>query len=151
VPLAARVALWSRKCADNRQVVRIGQIAHSEQMEHFRSITSSEAKAAFGEVLGSLAAEGPVEITRNGRPVAFLVAPAADLRPANRHRLVELAKLYSDGAVSWRKVEEDTGASFGELLLELGRQALSLPTATAAKRPAQVALFHEALSRRHTR
>ena len=120
-------------------------------MEHFRSITSSEVKATFGEVLGSLAVEGPVEITRNGRPVAFLAAPSADLRPANRHRLVELAKLYSDGAVSWRKLEEDTGASFGELLLELGRQALSLPKATAAKRAAQAALFHEALSRGRAR
>jgi len=35
-------------------------------MHPSRSITSSEAKASLGELLGSLTAEGPVEITRKG-------------------------------------------------------------------------------------
>lgn len=114
-------------------------------MKPLRSLSSSEAKSNLGEVLGSLAAGGPVEITRNGRAVAVLSAADGDVRSANRHRLAELAGLYARGAVSWRKVEEDTGAAFGELLLELGRQGLALPLATAAKRPAQAEVFRQVL------
>ncbi|GAC1530694.1 MAG: hypothetical protein NVS2B4_09690 [Ramlibacter sp.] len=126
-------------------LVQLGQIGYHGQMEHLRSITSSDAKASLGEVLGSLASEGPVEITRNGRPVGVLSAPAASERLTNRAKLADLAKLYASGVISWPKVSEESGASFGELLVELGRQTLSLPVVTAPKRPAQAAVFHEAL------
>ena len=53
------------------------------------SIPSTEAKNRFGELLGSVA-EGPVSITRNGKPVAYVIAaeePASrrlDLPATNR-------------------------------------------------------------------
>ena len=52
-------------------------------MNTVRTITSSDAKANLGEVLGSLASQGPIEITRNGRLVGVLTPPAA--RPMQTH------------------------------------------------------------------
>ena len=65
----------------------------------------------------------------------------------NPARLAELAPRYAAGDVTWREVADATDASFGELLVELGRQGLQLPTCVATKRPAQQALFDEALAR----
>lgn len=44
-----------------------------------------------------------------------------------RTRLADLAVGYSEGAVSWLQVSRETGLSFGELLVELGRQGLQPP------------------------
>lgn len=109
-----------------------------------RSITASDAKARLGEVLASLATEGPVEITRNGRAIGTLAAPRADAR-ANRALLTALAPRYAAGDIDWRQVADATCASFGELLVELGEQGLRLPTSVASKRPAQQALLDEVL------
>lgn len=62
-------------------------------------------------------------------------------------RLAELVPRYAAGDITWREVADATDASFGELLVELGRQGLQLPTCVATKRPAQQALFDEALAR----
>ena len=64
----------------------------------------------------------------------------------NPARLAELAPRFAAGDVTWREVADATDASFGELLVELGRQGLQLPTCVATKRPAQQALFDEALA-----
>lgn len=109
-----------------------------------RTLTSSEAKANLGEVLGSLSTEGPVEITRNGRLVAVLSAPEA---PPSVHpdRLAQLAPLYAAGRVTWREIADETRASFGELLLELARQGLQLPRVNPAKTSQQMRLFKSIL------
>jgi len=86
-----------------------------------------------------------VGITRNGRVVAILSAPEAEVKQANQIQLGELAPLYAKGSITWRDVEEQTGASFGELLVELAKQHLQLPRFTAEKRPAQIAAFERAL------
>jgi hypothetical protein len=108
-------------------------------------IPSSEAKASFGELLGSLSVDRPVGITRNGRIVAILSAPEAQAKQVNQAQLGELAPLYANGSISWRDVEEQTGASFGELLVELAKQHLHLPRFTAEKRPSQISAFEGAL------
>jgi prevent-host-death family protein len=114
-------------------------------METLRSITSTEVKANLGEILASLQAGGPVEITRNGRKIAILSAPVSDSPTAGRRHLPELAKLYSGGTMSWHEVEQSAGVTFGDLLLELSRQGLPLPLTKAAKRPAQEVLFQDIL------
>jgi len=86
-----------------------------------------------------------VGITRNGRVVAILSAPEADAKQANQAQLGELAPLYAKGSITWRDIEEQTGASFGELLVELAKQKLQLPRFTAEKRPAQISAFEGAL------
>ena len=111
-----------------------------------RNSTSSEAKAKLGEVLGSLAAQGPIEITRNGRLVSVLAAPAVQPKDTDPGRLAALAALYSAGAVTWRAIADETGAAFGEPLLELARQGLPLPAVVAPKRPEQAALLDEAMA-----
>lgn len=116
-------------------------------MNPSRSITSSEAKASLGELLGSLAAEGPVEITRNGRKVAVLSAPSEQTNALEATRLAELAALYAAGRVTWREIAAETGAAFGDLLGELARQNLQLPRVMPAKRPEQAALFDAVLRR----
>ena len=116
-------------------------------MNNVRSITSSDAKANLGEVLGSLAAQGPIEITRNGRLVGVLAPPAMRPKATDPGRLAAMAALYSAGAVTWRAIADETGAAFGELLLELARQGLPLPTVVAPKRPEQAALLDEVMAK----
>lgn len=111
-----------------------------------RSITASDAKARLGELLASLEGQGAVEITRNGRPVGMLVAPQADNQLERASQLAAMTTLYAAGAISWRKIGDETQVSFGELLVELGRQGLKLPRVTAKKRPEQMAVFEQALA-----
>lgn len=61
-------------------------------------------------------------------------------------RIAALALRYSAGAVSWRQVSTEINISFGELLVEMARQELTLPRVTPQKRPAQTALLDAALS-----
>jgi prevent-host-death family protein len=112
-----------------------------------RALTSSEAKAKLGHVLGSLVSEGPVEITRNGRLVAVISAPPQQTRAPDAGRLATLAELYSAGKVAWRQIADETGASFGDVLLELAKRDLPLPRVTAEKRPEQLAYFKDVLRR----
>ena len=116
-------------------------------MSATRSITSSAAREHLGEILGSLATDGSVQITRNGRPVGVLSMPAVSAKPTSKSRLAELASKYSSGSVAWHKISDETGASYGELLLELARQELPLPRINAQKRPEQMAIFDNALRR----
>ena len=104
-----------------------------------RTISSSDAKANLGEVLASLHASGPVEITRNGKSVGLLTLPPA--QQFDKNRLSALADAYSRGLVSWPQIAEETGAGFGDLLVALGIQNLSLPKVTAKNRPEQSALL----------
>lgn len=108
-----------------------------------RTMSSSDAKMNFGEALSSLSSAGPIEITRNGKSVGLLTLPPA--RAVDGARLAALAKAYAQGRVSWPQIAEETGAGFGELLLALGLQKLSLPKVVAMKRPEQVALLNQTL------
>ena len=111
-------------------------------MQHaIRTMTSSDAKTNFGEVLSSLNSAGPIEITRNGKSVGLLTLPPA--QAVDGGRLAALAAAYAQGRVSWPQIAEETGASFGELLLALGLQKLSLPKVVASRRPEQTALLNQ--------
>lgn len=114
-------------------------------MKPARSITVSEARASLGKLLGSLAAQGPVEITRNERRVAILFATPEQTGALEATRLAELATLYAAGGVPWREIAAETGTAFGDLLVELARQNLQLPRVIPAKRPEQVAMFNAIL------
>jgi hypothetical protein len=61
-------------------------------------------------------------------------------------RLRVLAAQYASGEVTWREIADERVA-FGDLLLELARQGLALPTATAPKTPAQAAAWEAVLQR----
>ena len=110
-------------------------------MAQIRTITSSDAKGSLGRLLGSLASDGPVEITRNGHLVGVLSAPPARTRAADADRMSTLAPLYAAGKLTWREIADEAGAAFGELLLELAKQGLALPQVTPEKRAAQAALL----------
>lgn len=113
-------------------------------MQHaVRTMSSSEAKASLGEVLSSLAAHGPIEITRNGRPVGLLTAPAAPM--ADLSRIMVLATAYSKGLVTWAQIADETGASYGDLLVALGLSQQKIPKVRPRNRPEQVATFHAIL------
>lgn len=108
-----------------------------------RTISSSDAKANLGDVLSSLSTLGPVEITRNGKSVGLLTLPPT--QTVNRSRIAALAIAYSTGNISWPQIAEETGASYGELLIELGRKNLQIPQVAPKKRPEQMAIFHHIL------
>jgi hypothetical protein len=59
----------------------------------------------------------------------------------DKSRLAALAAEYSKGLVSWPQIAEETGASYGELLIALGIQGLQIPKFTPKNRPGQVAVF----------
>lgn len=113
-------------------------------MQHpTRFISSSDAKANLGDVLSSLGTHGPIEITRNGKPVGLLTLPPA--HTVDRGRIAALAIAYSKGLVSWPQIAEETGASYGDLLVALGLGNLSIPKVTPKNRPEQLAFFHRIL------
>lgn len=113
-------------------------------MQHaVRTISSSDAKANLGDVLSSLATHGPITITRNGKAVGLLSLPPAP--GVDKGRIAALAVAYSKGLVSWPQIAEETGASYGDLLVELGRNQLHIPKVTPRNRPEQIALFHHIL------
>lgn len=111
-------------------------------MHHaMRTMTSSDTKANFGEALASLSSAGPIEITRNGKSVGLLTLPPS--ASVDVGRLAVLAVAYAQGRLSWPQIAEETGAGFGELLLALGLQNLSLPKVVANRRPEQTALLNQ--------
>jgi prevent-host-death family protein len=113
-------------------------------MQHFvRTISSSDAKANLGDVLSSLHTQGPIEITRNGKAVGLLTLPP--VQTVDRSRIAALAVAYSKGLISWPQIAEETGASYGDLLVELGLKNLQIPKVTPKNRPEQIALFHRIL------
>jgi hypothetical protein len=113
-------------------------------MQHsVRSISSSDAKANLGDVLSSLNTQGPIEITRNGKAVGLLTLPPA--QAVDRSRVAALAIAYSKGLISWPQIAEETGASYGDLLIELGLKNLRIPAVTPKKSQEQIDLFHQIL------
>ena len=113
-------------------------------MQHpVRTISSSEAKASLGDVLSSLSTQGPIEITRNGKPVGLLSLPP--VQAVDRSRIAALALAYSKGLISWPQIAEETGASYGELLIELGLKNLQIPKVKPKNRPEQMAIFNRIL------
>lgn len=123
------------------KLTKVGQLGYNVWMTHIRTITSSEVKGALGQLLGSLASEGPIEITRNGHLVGVLSAPPKRTLASDADRMSMLAMLYAAGKLTWREIADETGAAFGDLLLELSKQDLELPRVTPEKRPEQVALL----------
>lgn len=97
----------------------------------------------MGDVLSSLSTHGPIEITRNGKSVGLLTLPP--VQAVDRSRIAALAIAYSKGLISWPQIAEETGASYGELLIELGLKNLQIPKVTPKNRPEQIANFHRIL------
>jgi hypothetical protein len=63
-------------------------------------------------------------------------------------RLQELARLYAAGAVTWREIADELDdVAFGDLLLELARQGLHLPQASAPRTAAQQAAWDAVLQK----
>lgn len=116
-------------------------------MATLREISASDAKTRLGELLASLPGEGPVTITRNGRPVGVLTpaAPPAGAEAQNRLQLELLLGLYAKGSLTWRELSRSTGLAYGEVLVELGRRGLALPRVRPKRRPEQDALFERML------
>jgi hypothetical protein len=113
-------------------------------MQHsVRTISSSDAKANLGDVLSSLNTHGPIEITRNGKSVGLLTLPP--VQALDRSRIATLAVAYSKGLISWPQIAEETGASYGDLLIALGLKNLQIPKVTPKNRPEQVAFFNRIL------
>lgn len=108
-----------------------------------RTISSSDAKANFGDVLSSLNTHGPIEITRNGKSVGLLTLPT--MQTADKSRIAALAIAYSKGLISWPQIAEETGAGYGDLLVALGLKNLQIPKVTPKNRPEQIAFFHHIL------
>ena len=108
-----------------------------------RKISSSDAKATLGDVLSSLNTHGPIEITRNGKPVGLLTLPP--VQTVDKSQIAALAIAYSKGLISWPQIAEETAASYGDLLVALGLKNLQIPKVKPKNRPEQIAFFHHIL------
>lgn len=139
--VAAVLTYW----AICKKLTRKTTISHEVFMKHplVRKISSSKARANFGDLISSLNKHGPIEITRNGKSVALLTLPPAQV--VDRSRVAALAIAYSKGLISWPEIAQETGASYGELLIALGLKNLQIPKVTAKNRPEQIATFHRIL------
>lgn len=56
-----------------------------------------------------------------------------------------LAVAYSKGLISWPEIAEETGASYGDLLVALGLNNLKIPKVRPKNRPEQIAFFNQIL------
>jgi hypothetical protein len=61
--------------------------------------------------------------------------------------LAQHARRYAAGAASWRDIRDATGATFGDLLVELATQGLQLPQVRVQRTPEQQRAFEEILTR----
>ena len=61
-------------------------------------------------------------------------------------RISALATAYSKGLISWPQIAEETGASYGDLLVALGLNNLQIPKVAPKNRPEQIALSPAAVS-----
>ena len=67
------------------------------------------------------------------------------MQVVDRSRIAALATAYAKGLISWPQIAEETGATYGDLLVELGLKNLQIPKVTPKKTPEQIALFHHIL------
>ena len=106
----------------------------SANMNTMLSISSTEAKNRFGELLGSVV-DGPVSITRNGKPVAYLIAAGdSGNRRLDSATFDRLLADYANGRVARARLQEETGLAFGEILLHLAAAGLKLPVVRTIER-----------------
>ena len=63
----------------------------------------------------------------------------------DQERLSSLAIEYSKGLVSWHQIKEEMNIGFGDLLVALGRQNLSLLKVQAENNPEQIRLLNHVL------
>jgi hypothetical protein len=61
--------------------------------------------------------------------------------------LAQHARRYAAGEISWRDIRDATGATFGDLLVELATQRLQLPQVSVQRTPEQQRAFEEILTR----
>jgi prevent-host-death family protein len=114
-------------------------------MAYMLSIPSTEAKNRFGELLAAVG-DGPVSITRNGRPVAYIIAAdEAGSRGLDKPAVKRLIADYANGRVTRARLQEETGLSFGEVLLHLAAAGLPLPVVRTIDRftPKQRKLYDQ--------
>lgn len=98
------------------------------------TIASTDAKNRFGELLAA-AADGPVSITRNGKPVAFVVAvDDAGSRRLDQPAIHRLIADYAHGRITRARLTDETGLSFGEVLLHLAQAGMPLPQVRTSER-----------------
>ncbi len=57
----------------------------------------------------------------------------------------DLVKAYSEGFVTWHEISQQTGASYGELLIRLGLRNLPIPKISAIRSPSQDSFFNRIL------
>ena len=67
------------------------------------------------------------------------------MQAVDRSRITALAIAYAKGLISWPQIAEETGASYGDLLVVLGLNNLQIPKVTPKNRPEQIAFFHHIL------
>lgn len=88
-----------------------------------------------------------MEAVERGDKAAVLdaIAAGADVAAGAAGEIPEMARRYAAGEVSWRGIREQTAIAFGDLLLELVRQGLSLPKVTAGQTLQQARLWRDIL------
>lgn len=113
-----------------------------------RSITATEAKNKFGDLMHMVAA-GPIAITKNNKIVAIL-SPISRPNQSPGFYLDKLLAEYSAGGLSRRELEEATGLCFGDVLSALGERGLSLPRVDSTKgfNPEQMGLLNKVFPRK---
>ena len=66
-------------------------------------------------------------------------------RPAVQIVSKDLAVAYSKWLISWPEIAEETGASYGDLLVALGLNNLKIPKVRPKNRPEQISFFNQIL------
>lgn len=91
-----------------------------------QTITATDAKNSFGELM-SLIEQGPVSITKNGRIVATMSSVKPDKASISEAEIYSFLKMYADGLMDRRDVQDETGLAFDEILQQMRKSELTLP------------------------
>ena len=126
---------------------------------HMKSFNATDAKNRFGDLLEA-SATGPVLVTKNGSPVAYMVPAAqfedfARLQPLlavkkaiseQNVNVLEVLKGFAIGKFPRRSAMKQLELSwYGDLLEALGFAGLSLPVVSKDQRKQMVKSFLDAV------
>lgn len=100
-------------------------------MDNSGRIDESDADVRLAQLVAAAYEHGRLMISKGGADIATIVPVPA---PMCGQTLGGLARDYAFGLVTWPEIRDEHGITYGDLLVEMTQQGLSLPMAAPSAR-----------------